>query len=172
MGGTNPGPNDPLTATDEDWQNSVEANLMTAVRLDRALVPHMVRQRSGVVIHVSTQGSKGVQSHMLPHFAMKAALNAYSKGLANAVGEHGVRVCTLSPGVIATGIHGFAAIAEKSGQDIADVRREFERTLPVPLGRMGEPEEVAEVIAFLASPQASYLTGVFLGVDGGLLPTI
>jgi len=167
-------PNGVLAATDDDWQANLAANLLSIVRLDRALVPHMTAQGHGAVIHVSSNAARYPQSNGAPYAAAKAALNAYSKALAIACGPHGVRVTTVMPGVIETDAveASLRQAAERTGRDLDTIRREFHQRLSAPLGRPGKPEEAAELIVFLASPGASYLTGIAISVDGGLLPTL
>jgi NAD(P)-dependent dehydrogenase (short-subunit alcohol dehydrogenase family) len=85
-----------------------------------------------------------------------------------------VRVTAVMPGVIETDADeaSLRQAAERTGRDLDVIRKEFHRRLAAPLGRPGQPEEAAELIAFLASPRASYLTGITISVDGGLLPTL
>ncbi|MBY8886416.1 SDR family oxidoreductase [Streptomyces sp. PTM05] len=167
-------PDGVLAATDEDWQTNLETNLLSVVRLDRALVPHMTAQGHGAVVHVSSNAARYPQPNGVPYAAAKAALNAYSKSLALACGPHGVRVTAVMPGVIETEAveaH-LRQTAERDDRDLDTVREEFHRRLAAPLGRPGRPEEAAELIAFLASPRASYLTGTTISLDGGILPTL
>jgi NAD(P)-dependent dehydrogenase (short-subunit alcohol dehydrogenase family) len=167
-------PDGVLAASDDDWQANLDANLLSVVRLDRALVPHMTAQGHGAVVHVSSNAARYPQPNGAPYAAAKAALNAYSKSLALACGPHGVRVTAVMPGVIETDAveASLRQAAERTGRDLDTIRTEFHQRLAAPLGRPGQPEEAAELIAFLASPRASYLTGVAISIDGGILPTL
>jgi NAD(P)-dependent dehydrogenase (short-subunit alcohol dehydrogenase family) len=173
-GGQTLRPGGVLVFSDEDWQRDLAINLLSAVRLDRALVPAMVAQRSGAIVHVSSNAARIPRPVSLPYTASKAALIAYSKGLATEVGSHGVRVNAVLPGIIAT--DGFtqriAMMAEQSGRAPVDVEAEMIAGANVPLARAGTAEEAAELIAFLVSSRASYLSGSQFTVDGGVLPTL
>ncbi|WP_432185520.1 oxidoreductase [Streptomyces tendae] len=163
-----------LSRSDASWQADLEMNLLSAVRLDRALVPGMVERGSGVVVHVSSIASQLPQRTEASYAAAKAALNTYSRELATEVGEHGVRVVCVLPGFVVT--DGATAhlrhMAEKQGTTTEEVTRQIVDHLKVPLGRPGDPEDVAEMIAFLASDRAKWLTGAQFRVDGGILPTV
>ena len=100
-GGQTHRPGGVLTFSDEDWQHDLDLNLLSAVRLDRALVPAMIAQgRGGSIVHVGSNAARLPRPASLPYTAAKAALTAYSKGLANEVGRHGIRVNVVLPGLI------------------------------------------------------------------------
>lgn len=162
--------------SDEDWNDVLRVNLLAAVRLDRAFLPGMIEAGSGVIIHVSsTSGMFPLWDTTMAYSAAKAALNAYSKSLASEVGPKGVRVVTVSPGLNKTGamssfLEGLATAAGISTEEMT--RNLLQRVGGVPLGRMADPAETAEVVHFLVSPAASYVTGTNIAVDGGNFPVV
>ncbi|WP_236795038.1 oxidoreductase [Amycolatopsis sp. GM8] len=164
----------PLAADDALWEANLDLNLMAAVRLDRLVVPSMVTQGHGTVIHVSSGAARYPQHTGLPYAAAKAALNVYSKGLANAVAPSGVRVVAVMPGFVETDSSAVAMqeMADRRGITLEALRADLRERFSGPLGRPGRGEEAAEVIAFLASSRASYLTGIQVPLDGGLHPTM
>lgn len=162
--------------TDKHWENTLQLNLLAAVRLDRALLPKMLKQKSGVIVHISsTSGLMPLWEINLPYGVAKAALNAYSKTLSNEVAGKGVRVLTVSPGPVKTGaMEGFLQdSAKNAGITTEEMTQKLLQSIGgVPMGRMAEPEEVAELVYFLVSPKASYITGANYIVDGGALPVV
>jgi NAD(P)-dependent dehydrogenase (short-subunit alcohol dehydrogenase family) len=162
--------------SDEDWERALNLNLLAAVRMNHAFVPGMVERRWGVVLHIVS-----MQQRLPPHDATlanavaKGALSTYNRGLANEVGPKGVRVNMISPGLTETsGVHGMILDMVKSrGIDEEAARREFMNLVSgIPIGRPGMPEEVAELVAFLASDRGASIHGADYVVDRGLLPTV
>jgi NAD(P)-dependent dehydrogenase (short-subunit alcohol dehydrogenase family) len=162
--------------TDEQWQRELDLNLLAAVRLDRALLPSMLKQRSGVIIHVtSIQRVLPLHHSTLAYAAAKAALTTYSKGLANEVGPNGVRVLAVAPGFTETAAaHDLILrLAAEHGVDESAARQGLIDSLGgIPIGRPNRPEEVAELITFLASDRAASIHGCEYVIDGGTVPTI
>lgn len=161
---------------DAEWEKALNANLLAAVRLDRALVPGMVEQGSGVVVHVtSIQNRMPLHDATLAYAAAKAALSTYSKGLSNEVGPKGLRVVRVSPGWVATeAVKDFVALLAKgAGSDYATAEQKLMDSLGgIPIGRPAKPEEVADLIAFVASPRAASINGAEYVIDGGTIPTV
>ena len=162
--------------TDDEWQSALNSNLLAAVRLDRRLLPLMVAQGAGVIIHISSiQRRLPLFEATLAYAAAKAALSTYSKGLSNEVGPKGVRVVSVAPGftetTAATAL--IDRLATNAGTDRQTARAQLMQSLGgIPLGRPAWPTEVAELVAFLASDRAAAITGSEYVIDGGTIPTI
>jgi len=162
--------------TDEDWESTLQANLLAPIRLDRGFLPQMIVRKSGVIIHIaSIQGILPLYDSTLPYAAAKAGLRNYSKSLSNEVSPKGVRVLTVSPGWINTSASKawLGEIARNANSTIEEARQSVMDALGgIPYGRPAEPEDVAELVGFLVSPRAKYLTGTEYVIDGGTVPTI
>jgi NAD(P)-dependent dehydrogenase (short-subunit alcohol dehydrogenase family) len=160
---------------DVEWQRALDLNLLPAVRLDRALLPSMIAQGSGVIIHVtSIQRVLPLPEATLAYAAAKAALANYSKGLSKEVSPRGVRVVRVSPGWVETeaAVDLVKELATKSGTDYEGARRSLMDSLGgIPIGRPATPKEVADLVVFLASPRAASITGTEYVIDGGTVPT-
>ena len=145
---------------DAQWSKELNQNLMPAVRLDRALLPAMLAQGSGVIIHVtSIQRVLPLPESTIAYAAAKAALSTYSKALSKEVTPRGIRVMRVSPGWIET--EAAVALAERlaaqAGTDYEGGKQIIMKALGgIPLGRPAKPHEVADLIAFLVSPRAGF----------------
>jgi NAD(P)-dependent dehydrogenase (short-subunit alcohol dehydrogenase family) len=160
---------------DADWLKELNQNLMPAVRLDRALLPAMIEQGSGVIIHVtSIQHELPLPDSTTAYAAAKAALSTYSKSLSKEVTPKGVRVVRVSPGWVETeaSVRLAERLAAQAGTDYEGGKQIIMKGLGgIPLGRPAKPREVADLIAFLASPRAASITGTEYVIDGGTVPT-
>ncbi len=161
---------------DNQWDAEMNLNLYPAVRLDRELLPGMVAQGRGVVIHItSIQRVLPLPESTTAYAAAKAALSTYSKALSKEVSPKGVRVVRVSPGWIETeaSVHLAERLAEQAGGDYEAGKKMIMDGLGgIPLGRPSKPAEVANLIAFLASDRAASITGTEYTIDGGTVPTV
>jgi NAD(P)-dependent dehydrogenase (short-subunit alcohol dehydrogenase family) len=162
--------------SDSHWAAELNLNLLSAVRLDRALVPAMIASGAGAIVHTgSIQRKLPLHDSTIAYAAAKAALVTYSKALSKELGPQGVRVNVVSPGWIYTSAAEALVqrIAASSGESEEAARQGIVDALGgIPLGRPAQPEEVAELIAFLASDRASAIHGAEFTIDGGTIPTV
>ncbi len=160
---------------DGEWDAAINQNLMPAVRIDRALLPSMIAQGSGVIIHVtSIQHKLPLPESTTAYAAAKAALSTYSKSLSKEVTPKGIRVVRVSPGWIETeaAVRLAERLAEQAGTDYEGGKKIIMEALGgIPLGRPAQPQEVADLITFLVSPRAAAITGTEYVIDGGTVPT-
>ncbi len=161
---------------DDHWSTELDLNLMSAVRLDRALVPSMLERGAGVVLHVtSIQRVLPLPESTIAYAASKAALSTYSKALAKEITPKGVRVVRVSPGWVETEatVTWLEHVAAGAGKDYEGAKQMIMQSLGgIPLGRPAKPREVADLIAFLTSPRAASISGVEYVIDGGTVPTV
>jgi NAD(P)-dependent dehydrogenase (short-subunit alcohol dehydrogenase family) len=153
-----------LTIPDSGWQDCFDTNFFSAVRLTAALLPGMLERKNGAIVNISSGAALTPPSGAMIHYSSaKAAMNAWSKTLATEAAPHGVRVNTVTPGNVAT-----------PGADA--VRAEFTKasgvtpemiSAAIPLRRMGVPQDLAEIVGFLVSDRAAWITGSNFIVDGG-----
>lgn len=166
-GGPPSGPFEKHTA--DAWSQSVELNFLSAVRLCRHVVPVMREQRWGRIINIASVTVKQPVDGLILSNAVRAAVVGLAKSLATELGPHGILVNNVCPGYTRTQrlIDLATAQARDSGRTIEDIYAAMEKSIP--LGRLGEPAELAALIAFLASERASYITGTTIQVDGGFV---
>lgn len=165
-----------VVLNDEEWEKAINQNLLAAVRIDRGLLPGMLNKGSGVVIHISSiQRSLPLFDATLAYAAAKAGLTTYSKGLSKEVSPKGIRVLSVAPGFIQTSAaEGLIdTLAASGGTDRETALNGLMASLGgIPMGRPAQPEDLAELVAFLVSDRASYLTGTEYVIDGGTIPTV
>jgi len=166
------GQHDLLRATDADWRDTFEDLLLGTVSVCRAAIPRLVEAGGGAIVTTAAYSIRAPKSHQFPYAALKASVATFTKNLAKTYGRDGVRASCVCPGATETEILAALRVrlAAERGWPVGEA---LERALAqdwgmqVALGRAGAPREVGDVIAFLLSERASYLTGALVNVDGG-----
>lgn len=164
-GGPKPGGFDALS--DADWLNAFELSLMSGVRMTRALLPAMVAQQWGRIVNITSVSVKQPVENLMLSNSIRMAVVGFSKTLGNEVSRHGITINTVGPGFTRTERleQLAAAAAERQGKSVEEIYTAWAED--VPLRRIGEADEVAAAVVFLASEAAAYINGVVLPVDGG-----
>lgn len=162
--------------SDQDWLDVFTLNVMSAVRATRAVLPHMHRQNWGRIVNVSSESGTQPDAFM-PHYnASKGALNTFTKSLSKALAQDGILVNTVSPAFIMTPLVAdfLEKMAKEQGTSPREATAQFlEKNRPhIELKRLGESEEVASAVVYLASERASFITGANLRVDGGSVASV
>jgi len=145
-----------LDASEEQWHEAMTLNFTRQRQLTHCLLDEMIRANWGRII---TMTGKSEPEGINGAFAAKAAVHAWAKGLSREVGKHGITVNCLPPGRI---------MSEQIRRNYSPEYRQWQAENEIPVGRYGEPEDVANLVCFLASPLAGYITGCVIPVDGGL----
>lgn len=146
----------PVDAPDSDWDEAVSLNFTSYRKVAHALLPQMIERRWGRIINIT---GKSEPDRLNAAFAAKAAVHAWAKGLSREIGKHGITVNCISPGRI---------MSEQIRRNYPEDYREKFAQEEIPVGYWGEPEDLAALAVFLASPKARYITGTVIPVDGGL----
>ena len=149
--------------SDQEWDEQYQVNLLAPVQISRALFPYFAKNKKGSIVNVSsTLGLRTVANTSI-YSAMKAALINLTSTLALEGGPLGIRVNCICPGLVETPIHDFTKLPE------AEQKQAIAKMGPLqPLGRIGQPDEIAKSIAFLAGDESAWTTGAVLSVDGGI----
>jgi 3-oxoacyl-[acyl-carrier protein] reductase len=169
-GGPPPGNFDDFT--DEDWQSAFNLTLMSAIRLILGVLPSMRNGGGGSILTVTSMSVKEPVNRLLLSNVFRSGVTSLVKSLSNELAFENIRVNNLLPGRIDTDrVKSLdKSMAEKSGVSIAEIKTRNEATIP--LGRYGNIDEFGKAGAFLLSPAASYITGVSMAVDGGIMKTV
>jgi NAD(P)-dependent dehydrogenase (short-subunit alcohol dehydrogenase family) len=164
-----------LSVTDEEWEASLSLNVMSAVRVTREAVPHMLARGGGAIVMIGSVNATLPEWNIVDYSATKAALANYAKSLSKEFGPKGIRVNTVSPGPVATDLwladNGIAAqFAAASGASSDEVVQSVSASAAT--GRFTTPQEVADLAVFLASDRSANITGADIRIDGGYVTTI
>jgi len=146
----------PVDAPDSAWDEAIALNFTSHRKLAHALLPQMIERRWGRIINIT---GKSEPEGLNAAFAAKAAVHAWAKGLSREIGEHGITVNCIPPGRI---------MSEQIRRNYPPDYRERFAEEEIPVGYWGEPDDLAALAVFLASPRARYITGTVIPVDGGL----
>ena len=162
----------PEELTPAAWHAAMDAKYFSYIHVIDPVVKRMVARGRGVIVNITGQGGKLASASHIAGGAANAALMLATAGLGNAFAGKGVRVLGVSPALTDTDrvAEGMQAAARMAGVSLEEARRRSVAALP--MGRMATPEEIANAVVFLASPRASYVSGVTLGVDGGFCPVV
>ena len=163
-----------LSVTDDDWQATLDLNLLAAVRTTRAVLPPMLAGGGGAIVTVSSVNAALADPNVVDYGAAKAALSNFCKSLSKEFGPRGVRVNTVSPGPVATDLWlGTSGVAETVSAATGMTAEQVAAAAAAdsPTGRFSQPAEVAAAVVFLASAHATNINGADITIDGGLVPT-
>jgi 3-oxoacyl-[acyl-carrier protein] reductase len=145
-----------LESTEAQWEEALTLNFTRHRQLTQRLLPQMIEHKWGRIINITGKSEpEGINGA----FAAKAAVHSWSKGLSREVGKHGITVNCVPPGRI---------VSEQILRNYSPEFRKHESEHDIPVGEYGQPEDLANLVAFLASPRARYITGAVIPVDGGL----
>tara|TARA_B100001778_G_scaffold258241_1_gene218462 strand:+ start:225 stop:941 length:717 start_codon:yes stop_codon:yes gene_type:complete len=147
-----------LRMKDSDWDNVINTNLNGVFNLSKVFIKNMVKNRNGRIINISSISGLMGNPGQVNYSSSKAALNGFTKSLAKELGSRNITVNSVAPGFIETDMTSF--LDETAKKNVIET---------IPLKRLGRPEDVAELVLFLASEEASYITGQTISIDGGLL---
>lgn len=166
-GGPPSGPIDKITK--DEWKNSIDLNLLSLVRITDLIIPIMKKQNFGRIIAITSVSVKQPLNNLVLSNTTRLGIVGFAKTLANEYGNHNILVNVVCPGPTLT--DRMKELISKTVQDTGKSYEEVEKTWidPIPLGRLGKPEELANLVVFLASEKASYITGTVIQVDGGFV---
>ncbi|MBU1864510.1 MAG: SDR family oxidoreductase [Candidatus Omnitrophica bacterium] len=164
-GGPHPGTIESLT--DHDWYEAINLNLMSTIRFSSLVVPHMKKKKWGRIINIVSIAAKAPIKGMGLSNTVRAAVLGFAKTLSQEVSQYGITVNSLCPGAIATErFERLIAIdAKEAGKSVKEIKKEIASSIPVKF--IAEPNDFAQLVLFLASPEARYINGAVISVDGG-----
>ena len=157
---------------EEDWNNAYEQVLLSAVRFSRLVLPGMMGNNWGRIINLTSISVKQPVDNLILSNSIRAGVTGFTKSLSNEVARFNITVNNVAPGMTLTGrLYELAVVeAKEKGKSHEEILVEMSKR--VPLNRLARPEEIASVVVFLASKQASYVTGITIQVDGGYIKSV
>ncbi len=166
-GGPPSGPINKITR--EDWSNSIDLNLLSFIRITNLVIPIMQKQKNGRIIAITSVSVKQPLNNLVLSNTTRLGVVGYAKTLANEYGKDNILVNVVCPGPTLT--DRMKELISKTSQETGKSEKEITKSWiePIPLGRLGKPEELANLIVFFASEKASYITGTVIQVDGGFV---
>ncbi|MFX1322415.1 MAG: SDR family oxidoreductase [Promethearchaeota archaeon] len=166
-GGPPSGPINKITR--EEWTNSIDLNLLSFIRITNLVIPIMRKQKNGRIIAITSVSVKQPLNNLVLSNTTRLGVVGYAKTLANEYGKDNILVNVVCPGPTLT--DRMKELISKTSQETSKSEKEVTKSWidPIPLGRLGKPEELANLVVFLASEKASYITGTVIQVDGGFL---
>lgn len=156
--------------SDDDWTADLNLKVLAAVRCTRLAVPHLIAAGGGAIVNVLNVGAKAAGAASLPTTASRAAGLAITKAASKDLAGHGIRVNAVLIGLVASGQ--WRRRADAAGQSEDEMYRQMAQNASIPLGRVGRPEEFADLAAYLLSDRSSYVTGSAVNLDGGTSPVL
>lgn len=157
-----------LDVDDKTWADDLDVKVYGAIRFSRAVIPHMLQRGGGRIVNVTTIGGKAPVAKSLPTSLSRAAGINLSKSLANEFAAAGILVNSICLGLVKSAYFEELHAQQETEAPLEAWYQQMGRS--VPIGRLGEPEEVANLVAFLASPRAAFITGASINIDGGASP--
>ena len=167
-----PPPGKPSELEDEQWHQAMELNFLSAVRMSREVIPYMKQQRWGRIVNLLSNAVRQPVLDLVLSTSSRLAVVGFAKMLSNELAVFNITVNNALPGAVMTDrmTNLYEAMAQEQGKSSDDLIKEAAQR--VPMRRLGRPEEMGELIAFLASERASYITGQSISLDGGSLAAI
>ena len=153
----------------EDWMKAADLTLHSAINLTRAVVPGMIERKWGRIVYITSLAVKQPIDNLLISNTLRAGLTGFAKSISNDLAKHGLTINTVAPGYTETErlVHLAEVESKASGKSVQDIYAGW--TANVPAGRLGKPEELAALIAFLTSEKAAYINGTTIQIDGGYI---
>lgn len=152
----------------EDFQQAIDLNLMSTIRLSKAVVPSMIDQGGGSIVNITSISVKQPLAGLILSNTARTGVIGLAKSMANELGQYNIRVNSVGPGPTRTDRILDLAQQQADSRGVGLDAAISQQASGIPMGRLGEPEEFANVVTFLASPAASYITGITLQIDGGM----